>query len=104
VRDKATRELESLGEVAGPVLQGALRGQPSLEVRRRVERLLELLHEQLPTEERLRALRALQVLEHIGTPEARQVLESLAKGAPAARLTREAVASLKRLGGKPAER
>ena len=101
VRDRATRELEFLGEVAGPALQGALRGQPSLEVRRRVERLLRMLHERALTGERLRAVRALEVLEHIGTPEVRQILEPLAQGAPGALLTREAAASLKRLGGKP---
>jgi hypothetical protein len=47
--------------------------------------------------ERLQALRAVEVLERIGTPEARKVLETLATGAPAARLTREAKASLGRL-------
>jgi len=36
------------------------------------------------------------VLEYIGTPGARQVLESLSEGAPEARLTQEAKASLDR--------
>jgi hypothetical protein len=45
----------------------------------------------------LRDLRAVEVLEHIGTPKARQVLRTLARGAPAARLTREAKASLQRI-------
>jgi hypothetical protein len=37
------------------------------------------------------------VLEAIGTPAARKLLQALASSAPAARLTREAQASLDRL-------
>jgi len=46
----------------------------------------------------LRALRATTVLEEVASPEARQLLETLAEGAPEACLTREAKASLARLG------
>jgi hypothetical protein len=45
----------------------------------------------------LRSLRAIEVLEHLATPEARQVLQKLAEGAPNVRLTREAKAALARL-------
>jgi hypothetical protein len=45
----------------------------------------------------LRELRAVEILERIGTSGARQVLRTLAKGSPAARVTREAKASLDRL-------
>jgi hypothetical protein len=45
----------------------------------------------------LRLLRAVEALEHVGTPEARQLLEALSRGAREARLTREAQASLRRL-------
>jgi hypothetical protein len=41
--------------------------------------------------------RAVRVLEAVGTPAARELLESLAKGAPTARLTIEAKAALERL-------
>jgi hypothetical protein len=44
----------------------------------------------------------LEVLEHIGTPEAREVLKALAKDAPDARLTREAKAALERLARRAA--
>ena len=47
--------------------------------------------------EQLRPLRAVLVLEQVATPAARDVLRELAKGMPAARLTREAKASLERL-------
>ncbi|HEV2946146.1 MAG TPA: hypothetical protein VGX70_02150 [Gemmataceae bacterium] len=51
--------------------------------------------------DQLRALRAIEVLEHIRSPEAREILQSLAKGPQAARLTREAQDSLDRLTWKP---
>ena len=43
----------------------------------------------LPTEQ-VRALRAVEVLERAGTPQARQVLQRLAAGTAEARLTRAA--------------
>jgi len=52
---------------------------------------------------RLRLWRVIQVLEGIGTFEAQQVLEKLAKGTPGSRLTREAQTSLQRLGHRSEE-
>jgi hypothetical protein len=99
VREKAARELEKSGESAIPACRKALAGQPSAEVRRRLEALIEKQSEESrnPSPHNLRALRALEVLELAGTPEARQVLERLAKGAPQAQLTQDAKASLERL-------
>jgi hypothetical protein len=45
-----------------------------------------------PTEQR--AARALKVLEHLGTPEARQAIEKLASGLPGAWLTEKAQVAL----------
>jgi hypothetical protein len=45
----------------------------------------------------LRAVRAVAVLEDVGTPPARRILEALAGGEPEAILTREARAALRRL-------
>ena len=100
VREKATTELEKLGKEIEPALHKALQGKPSLEVRRRIDRLLEKLESAAPSPEQLRLLRALEVLEHIGTPEARELLRTLAKGASGARLTQEAKASLDRLANR----
>jgi RNA polymerase sigma factor (sigma-70 family) len=97
VRQSAMRELEEQEEIAGPILRDTLAGQPSAEVRRRVEELLEKLDAPLRESDLLRDLRAVEVLERIGTPEARRLLETLARGAAAARLTREAKGSLERL-------
>jgi RNA polymerase sigma factor (sigma-70 family) len=96
VRDRAMKELEKLGEVAAPALQKAASGDRPLEVKRRVELLLEKLSS-WPVET-LRQVRALEVLEQISTPEARAVLARLVReGAPEARLTREAEAALRRM-------
>ncbi|MBY0526849.1 MAG: PQQ-binding-like beta-propeller repeat protein [Gemmataceae bacterium] len=91
VRQKATDELERLGEQVETHLKKMLDAQPTLEVRQRLERLLErLVSGQAPPMDVLRGLRALEVLEQIGTPEAREVVESLTKGVAGSRLTREA--------------
>src|SRR5262249_9418609 len=78
VREKAAGELERLGEVAGPALRKALEGQPSLEVRQRLDALLAKVDARIPTGESLRGLRAIWVLEWIGTPAARHLLKELA--------------------------
>jgi hypothetical protein len=105
-RKRATEELEQLGELAEPSLRQVLAKRPSLEVCRRIEQILVRIDNRawLPPTDDLRPLRAVTVLERIGTPEARRVLAVLADGAAGARLTREAQASLTRLRqwfGKP---
>jgi dipeptidyl aminopeptidase/acylaminoacyl peptidase len=99
-REKAESELDQLGEAAGPACTKALAAQPSAEARRRLEAILRkhTERERNPTGENLRALRALEVLEMIGSPPARRILESLARGLPGARITEEAKASRARLG------
>jgi WD40 repeat protein len=97
VRDKANRELEQLDDLAEPALKEALKGNPSAEAAKRIRRLLQRLEEPLGDGEQLRRLRAVELLERIGTPEAAELLKALAKGAPAARVTKEAKASLERL-------
>jgi WD40 repeat protein len=97
-RQKATEDLEKLGEQAELALKKVLEGQPALETRQRVERLLErLVTNAAPPAEIVRGTRAVWVLEKIGTPEAREVLQNLAKGAPGDKLTRDAEVALKRL-------
>jgi WD40 repeat protein len=98
VRQAAVAELEKLGDLAEPDLAKVLAGQPSLELRQRVEQLLGRLSiGQAPPPDTLRAMRVVEVLEQMASAEAREVLAKLAKGAAGARLTREAQASLDRL-------
>jgi RNA polymerase sigma factor (sigma-70 family) len=97
-RERAAKGLEELGEAAGPALRKALEDKPSVEVRRQVEQLLEKLDSTALSGDVLRALRAVEALELAGTAEARRALEALASGAPGARLTEDAKATLERLG------
>jgi hypothetical protein len=76
------------GQETGPVASPRRAAPP--EVRRRVERLLARLKPPLPPGEKLRQVRAVETLELIGTPDAHRLLEELAAGEPAARLTQEA--------------
>jgi hypothetical protein len=99
VREKATQGLLEIGEPAKPALRTALAGKPSAEVRRRVEAILAQL-DPAKSPDRLRFLRSLEILEHIGTSDAQEVLQTLAAGAPEARLTQEAKGALMRLQTK----
>jgi hypothetical protein len=92
-REKAQRDLEELADLAAAALRQAVADSPLAEVRARAARLLA----KLDGPGLLRDLRAVELLESIRTPEACQVLEALANGAPQARLTQEAAAALRRL-------
>jgi hypothetical protein len=100
VRDRASRELEILGKSIQLFLTEAQRSS-SPEVRRRIELLLTAMKLPTVSGELLRAVRSIEVLERIGTEEARAVLRSLAGGSPELRLTQEAKAALERLARHP---
>jgi hypothetical protein len=68
-----------------------------------MEQILARLEEPLPSGERLRSHRALAVLEYLGTPQAREVLTALGRGAPEVFVTREARAAAERLARQAAE-
>lgn len=99
VRERATQELENLGEDVAPQLRAALDKKPSLEVSRRLDDLLKRLKGEAPAPG-LRVQRALEALEHMNTPEAGQLLETLAKGSADAWLTRDAQATLRRMASR----
>jgi hypothetical protein len=99
VRQRATQELERLGEPAVPSLRQALTGNPSPELRRRLEQVLDTHRAQRlhPSADQRRLARSIEVLEQTGGPAARRLLAALAQGAPEARLTRDAKGALDRL-------
>jgi hypothetical protein len=96
VRKEAQERIEQFEEAARTALEKVLAGWPSAEVRSTVEGLLSRLGPDHPPDG-LRTLRALEALEQMNTPEARDLLRRLAGGAPGARLTREAKEILGRL-------
>jgi hypothetical protein len=96
-RQKAETELEKLQELAKPSLEAALAAKPPLEVAKRIDGLLLKLSATLTGGDKLRAIRALEALELIGTPEAVEVLKIVAGGAPEARVTQDAKESIDRL-------
>lgn len=97
-RQKATQELERLNELAEPALRQKLAEKlPSLELRRRIERIVEKMGGPIKTPEALGAIRITAALEYAGSPAALALLESLAKGPAEAWLTREAHTCLQRL-------
>jgi WD40 repeat protein len=95
VRDAAVRALKDLGDHAEAAVRQALEGKLPLETRRRLEGVHAALR--VPSREALRRVRAVAVLERVGSAEARRVLEALAGGAPRLRQTQEAQAALQRL-------
>jgi RNA polymerase sigma factor (sigma-70 family) len=96
-REEATRELEELGGLVEPAVRRTLAAKPSAEVKRRLMALLEKMDGVTPEPGQVRAVRAIEVLEHAGTPAARRLLADLAGGVPEARQTREARGALRRL-------
>jgi WD40 repeat protein len=79
VRERASAELLEIGSPALGALEKAARS-PSLEIKRRAKDLLRRLELGVGiAPNRLRAERAIEILERIGTPAARTVLEAMLK-------------------------
>src|SRR5262249_30999713 len=93
-RERAAKGLRQLGPIATAQLQQALQKPVSLEMKRRVEQLIEEAGRpdpKFPVQSRV-----IELLERIGSPAARAVLQALAAGAPEHRQTMEARAALGR--------
>jgi WD40 repeat protein len=97
VREAAEKNLARAGVLAEAALRSAQQSANDVELRRRLVALIDNLPRVETRPERLRELRAVEVLERTGSAEARHVLEGLAIGEPAALLTQHAKASLNRL-------
>jgi hypothetical protein len=106
VRQRAMEKLEALGVAAEDALWGCLEEQPHLEVRLRVEGLLRKAQEAggLNANPALRrGLRLVEVLEQMGSAEAKDALGQLVERASLIRLRQEAHEALVRLGKRPVQ-
>jgi RNA polymerase sigma factor (sigma-70 family) len=97
-RSAAADELKKMGPSIEKPLRKFIADNPPEETRRRLDRLLaDIGAGEGPTSERIRTLRALEVLERIGSRDARALLRRLGDGADGAWLTEIAKESLRRL-------
>jgi WD40 repeat protein len=94
-REAAAKSLVDFGPETEALLKAALASKPSLEVRLRLERILESLRE--PSPQQIRGIRAIEILERVGSVEAQRLLRRLASGRPGHPLTEDARATLGRL-------
>jgi hypothetical protein len=96
VREQAMVQLAAWGERVEPALRRALGANPSLEMRRRLDELLEKFNALPAGSTTARNLRTVAVLEAAGDAESRVLLQTLADGEEGARLAAAARAALKR--------
>jgi WD40 repeat protein len=97
VRERAMAELRQAGRAAEPALAEALQGRPAPERKQRLEALLAGLQRATLPRDMLRPVRALELLERLGTTEARKLVEELAGGNEGAELTSQARIVLRRM-------
>src|SRR5262245_12753363 len=96
----ANKPRRNCGSSASWPSRKALASRPTLEMSRRLRAQLDEVSQRQChlTQEILRQVRAVEVLERIGTPGARELLEALSRGAAGTRLTCEARAAAHRSG------
>jgi dipeptidyl aminopeptidase/acylaminoacyl peptidase len=105
IREKATEELLGGDELVLKALRKVLKEKTlALEAKRRLEQIVDTIENRPASEERRRRQTGLEVLERIGTSEAKQALAALAQGPTEADLTGEAKAALDRLAKRAAAR
>lgn len=92
VRKSASEKLRQFGNAAVPSLRDALKGKLSPSARVRIKLLIAA--KPPATKVDLRSIRAIWILQRIGTAEAKAVLGKLANGNPSARMTQSAKMAL----------
>lgn len=88
------------GPAIVPAIRDRLRTEESAEVQVRLKVVLDRYNGPSISGDEFRRVRAVELLEHLGTPDARKVLAALAAGGPS-RQTADAAAAIRRLGRRP---
>jgi hypothetical protein len=96
-RVEANHVLAQMEDLSRPELRRTLKTTQDPQIRKAVQQLLDKMEDQPIPRVALQQMRAIELLEQLDTPDARELLGELANGAPAARQTREALAALNRL-------
>ncbi len=99
-REVATRVLERMGETVRPLLERRLAKETDVEARRRIKELLDERSETAAAYE-VRQLRIIDILEHITTAPARELLGEIAAGKYDPAFAEEAKQALRRATGRP---
>lgn len=97
--EAAQETVDSFGLFAEAMLKVELARTETPEARAKLERALEIIQAPCPPESR-QVLRAIAVLERIGSTDAKRALGSLARSRPQSRATLAARAALSRLGAR----
>ena len=97
VREAAAKELERIGRPALPTINESLKGDVTEDLRDWLTKIRAKVDKPETGEDWLLHLRGIEVLERIGTPEAKGVLSEIAEGAPEEVPTRAAKSALARL-------
>jgi hypothetical protein len=102
VRQKAEEALmgNELGEGVAPALREIVKGKVSPQAKQTLESVLSRYTEGAMKGVVVSNRRAVEVLEHLGSKEARELLQTWSKGQKEASLTRYAKAALERMGDK----
>jgi WD40 repeat protein len=98
-REEAMKRLRDLSESARPTLEAARAKTDSPEVLARIDELIRATRK-VPTMARVRVVRALEVLELIGSGDSVAVVKEIARGMPGAWETETAKAAVSRMAGQ----
>ena len=101
IRERACKELTEIGAPAVYFVRKLCVSGASPEARQRAENVLKKLVTPSMLADERRSARAIEILEYIGSPAARELLEVQARGDPGSSLVRDAKGAVDRISKRP---